>query len=311
MKNLIIRVLKKFFLIYVVVTITFFIMHSLPNVLVDENEVDDVVRTQIIKSYNLDKSIGERYLIYLKDLSKGNLGKSMRYENRYVKDIIKSNFIVSLELGIRVVIFSFFIGIPLGLLNALNNKISIYLKIITGILISIPSFVIVGFMQFLAIKFFKQILGIKIAISGFNNEAQKIMPVIALSIFMICVIIRILGKKINEELNKEYVEFAISKGFSMKYILRKHIFKNILPTILSSFTPYIVSLITGSFVIESLFGIPGLGRYFSTSIINRDYTMIMGLTIFYTIILIVFLSIMDILILLLDKRILIQEKEEK
>lgn len=309
MKKIIFKIIKKIFVIFFVITLTFIIIHILPNTLVDDNEVDDVVREEIIKSYNLDKSVSEQYKIYFYNLMKFNLGKSIKYDNREVKDIIKDNFPISLELGLRVIVLSTIIGFPLGVKAAINKNYSKISKIITTILIAIPSFVIVGLLQYISIRLFKDYFGIRIPIVGFDREIQKILPVISLSIFMICMIIRIVSKKIKEEINKEYVEFALVKGFSLNYVIKNHILKNILPSLISSFIPYMISLITGSFIIENLFGIPGLGKYYISSIIDRDYTVIMGLTIFYTTIVILFLTIMDILIFILDKRIYLKEGE--
>lgn len=124
-------------------------------------------------------------------------------------------------------------------------------------------------------------------------------------------IIRIVSRKIREELNKEYVEFALNKGLDIKYVVKKHILKNILPSVISILTPYTISIITGSFIIETLYGVPGLGRYYTSSIIERDYTMLMGLTLFYTLIVMIMLSFMEILIFCLDKRIKGDDEDEK
>ena len=142
-----------------------------------------------------------------------------------------------------------------------------------------------------------------ISIIGFDNELQKLFPTITLSVFLTCIIIRILSRKIENELDKEYVEFALSKGLDIKYVVLNHIFKNIFPSLLSMLTPYFVSIVTGSFVVENLFGIPGLGRYYTSSIIDRDYSMVVGLTLFYTIILTTLFTLMDICISFLDRRV--------
>ena len=142
-----------------------------------------------------------------------------------------------------------------------------------------------------------------ISIIGFDSELQKLFPTITLSLFLTCMIIRILSRKIENELNKGYVEFALSKGLDIKYVVLNHILKNIFPSLLSMLIPYFVSIVTGSFVVENLFGIPGLGRYYTSSIIDRDYSMVLGLTLFYTFILTFLFTLMDICISFLDKRI--------
>ena len=296
--------------IFTVVSITFYIIHSLPNSYIyNDSEVDEVLKEEFIKKYSLDLSLKDQYIEYLSNISKGNLGYSMKYEGRKVSDVIIKNFPISLELSIRVLILSFLIGLPLGVKLAINKKYR-YIYYIVSILISIPSFVIAGLIQTFLVFFYKGILIDKlnlpfynISIIGFDNELQKLFPTITLSVFLTCIIIRILSRKIENELDKEYVEFALSKGLDIKYVVLNHIFKNIFPSLLSMLTPYFVSIVTGSFVVENLFGIPGLGRYYTSSIIDRDYSMVVGLTLFYTVILTTLFTLMDICISFLDRRV--------
>ena len=296
--------------IFTVVSITFYIIHSLPNSYIyNDSEVDEVLKEEFIKKYSLDLSLKDQYIEYISNISKGNLGYSMKYEGRKVSDVIIKNFPISLELSIRVLILSFLIGLPLGVKLAINKKYR-YIYYIVSILISIPSFVIAGLIQTFLVFFYKGILIDKlnlpfynISIIGFDGELQKLFPTITLSVFLTCIIIRILSRKIENELDKEYVEFALSKGLDIKYVVLNHIFKNIFPSLLSMLTPYFVSIVTGSFVVENLFGIPGLGRYYTSSIIDRDYSMVVGLTLFYTIILTTLFTLMDICISFLDRRV--------
>lgn len=296
--------------IFTVVSITFYIIHSLPNSYIyNDSEVDEVLKEEFIKKYSLDLSLKDQYIEYISNISKGNLGYSMKYEGRKVSDVIIKNFPISLELSIRVLLLSFLIGLPLGVKLAINKKYR-YIYYIVSILISIPSFVIAGLIQTFLVFFYKGILIDKlnlpfynISIIGFDNELQKLFPTITLSVFLTCIIIRILSRKIENELDKEYVEFALSKGLDIKYVVLNHIFKNIFPSLLSMLTPYFVSIVTGSFVVENLFGIPGLGRYYTSSIIDRDYSMVVGLTLFYTVILTTLFTLMDICISFLDRRV--------
>ena len=310
MKYILKRIIKSIMVIFTVVSITFYIIHSLPNSYIyNDSEVDEVLKEEFIKKYSLDLSLKDQYIEYLSDISKGNLGYSMKYEGRKVSDVIIKNFPISLELSIRVLILSFLIGLPLGVKLAINKKYR-YIYYIVSILISIPSFVIAGLIQTFLVFFYKGILIDKlnlpfynISIIGFDSELQKLFPTITLSVFLTCIIIRILSRKIENELDKEYVEFALSKGLDIKYVVLNHIFKNIFPSLLSMLTPYFVSIVTGSFVVENLFGIPGLGRYYTSSIIDRDYSMVVGLTLFYTVILTTLFTLMDICISFLDRRV--------
>ena len=310
MKYILKRIIKSIMVIFTVVSITFYIIHSLPNSYIyNDSEVDEVLKEEFIKKYSLDLSLKDQYIEYISNISKGNLGYSMKYEGRKVSDVIIKNFPISLELSIRVLLLSFLIGLPLGVKLAINKKYR-YIYYIVSILISIPSFVIAGLIQTFLVFFYKGILIDKlnlpfynISIIGFDNELQKLFPTITLSVFLTCIIIRILSRKIENELDKEYVEFALSKGLDIKYVVLNHIFKNIFPSLLSMLTPYFVSIVTGSFVVENLFGIPGLGRYYTSYIIDRDYSMVVGLTLFYTVILTTLFTLMDICISFLDRRV--------
>ena len=310
MKYILKRIIKSIMVIFTVVSITFYIIHSLPNSYIyNDSEVDEVLKEEFIKKYSLDLSLKDQYIEYISNISKGNLGYSMKYEGRKDTDVILKNFPISLELSIRVLLLSFLIGLPLGVKLAINKKYR-YIYYIVSILISIPSFVIAGLIQTFLVFFYKGILIDKlnlpfynISIIGFDSELQKLFPTITLSVFLTCIIIRILSRKIENELDKEYVEFALSKGLDIKYVVLNHIFKNIFPSLLSMLTPYFVSIVTGSFVVENLFGIPGLGRYYTSSIIDRDYSMVVGLTLFYTIILTTLFTLMDICISFLDRRV--------
>lgn len=303
------KIIRSIAIIFTVLTLTFFLINILPNNLADDNDLDELVKVELIKQYHLDKPIHERYRIYLSNLVKGDFGTSMRYSSRKVSDVIKSNFPTSLELGIRTIIFSILVGFPLGIYCSINEKKSKIIFFLISILIAIPSFVLIGILQSYVVYVHNAFLSkvglssLRLSIIGFDNEVKKILPVISLSIFNICIIIKIVSRKIKEELKKEYVQFALNKGLDINYVITKHILKNILPSVIAVLTPYAISIITGSFIIESLYGIPGLGRYYTSSIIERDYTMLMGLTFFYTLVVIILISLMDILISLLDKKI--------
>ncbi|WP_073508108.1 ABC transporter permease [Streptobacillus notomytis] len=308
-KKIFSKILRGLIVIFSVMTLTFFMIHSLPNNLIDE-ELDESVKNQIIKIYDLDKPISEQYIKYMKKVTTGDFGKSIKYPNLKVLDIIKKNFPTSLDLGLRVLFFSSFFALMFSIISVNFDFIDKLFVRISSILIAIPGFVIVGLLQYYAVYIHKGLLGLlKLSIMGYYGRGEKIFPVLTLVLFYLPIIFKLLRKKIKEELNKNYVEFAISKGLSINYIVIKHILKNIAPSLLSSLIPYVISLITGSFIVETLFGVPGLGRYFTTSIIDRDYPMIMGLTIFYTIILVSLFNIMDILILIFDKRLKVKDDE--
>ncbi|WP_314010765.1 ABC transporter permease [Pseudostreptobacillus hongkongensis] len=303
MKQIFKKLIKSVLTIFCIITLTFYLIHMLPsNLIYNDSDIDGTMKEAIIQKYNLDKSINEQYILYLKDIFKGDLGKSIKYEDKNVSDVILSNFPVSLSLGIRTLILSIIIGVPLGIYSSINKKMSKYGYIISYIVISIPSFVIIGFLQLLVV-YVNNKFNIRFPITGFDTELQKMLPVLSLSFFTTCMVFRVINIKIREEMDKEYVQFYLSLGYDKKYVIKKHILKNILPTIITTLTPQVISLITGSFIVETLFGIPGLGKYYTSSIIDRDYTMVIGLTLFYSIVLILCITLMDIITLFLDKRI--------
>lgn len=297
------RILKSIFIIYITISMTFFLIHLLPKNFIDnDDEISETLRITIMKQYNLDKSLKEQYVLYLKNVLKGDLGKSMKYVDKSVNTVIKDNFPVSFELGLYVILFSSTIGLFLATRFTFSKYKNI-ISVLTSFFVSIPSFVIIGLLQYY-IVFIHNNLGIgRISLIGFDKPHQKILPVLSVSLFYIGIIFKIISSKIKEESKKEYVKFLLLKGFNIRYIIKNHILKNILTPLISTLTPLFVSLISGSFVVENLFGINGLGRYFTYSILERDYFMVLGLTIFYTILIIIFFTMMDILIYLLDKRV--------
>lgn len=308
-KKILLRMVKMLFTTYLVITITFFMIYSLPNNIAIE-ELDDSLKEQIIKTYKLDEPIKNQYVNYLKNIYNLDLGSSIKYHDRKVSSIIKESFPVSFDLGVKVLIISIFISFPLSIYSIINRKLNKIIDNMILISVSFPVFVIIGFIQlyvvnihnFIVIKYLKMDF-LKLYLSGYNGFSRQILPILSLLVFQVSITTKIIRRKIKDEMKKPYVRFAISKGFDIKYVINKHIIKNIYITILSVITPYIISLITGSFIVESLFGLPGLGKYFTSSIIERDYTMILGLTIFYTVILNIVYFIIDILIILLDKNI--------
>ena len=320
LKFLIKRILMGFVTLWLVITITFFLLHLLPgDPFQSEKAIPPKIKENLMAKYHLDKPLGVQYVEYLKSISKGDLGMSMKVRGRTVNDVIVDSFPVSADLGARAIIFALVVGIPLGIIAALKrgkyqDKISMVIAIIG---ISVPSFVLAGLMQKYAVDFHSGILIDKlnlplfrILLSGWDDPSKKILPVIALGLYTVALIARLLRDKMIEVMGQDYIRLAIAKGVKPKDIVLKHALRNAILPIITIMGPTIAALLTGSFVIEQIFTIPGLGKYFVQSINDRDYTMVLGVTVFYAIFLIIMMIIMDIVYALVDPKIKLGKGDE-
>ncbi len=309
-----------FVTLWLVITITFFLLHLLPgDPFQSEKAIPPKIKENLMAKYHLDKPLGVQYVEYLKSISKGDLGMSMKVRGRTVNDVIVDSFPVSADLGARAIIFALVVGIPLGIIAALKrgkyqDKISMVIAIIG---ISVPSFVLAGLMQKYAVDFHNGILIDKlnlplfrILLSGWDDPSKKILPVIALGLYTVALIARLLRDKMIEVMGQDYIRLAIAKGVKPKDIVLKHALRNAILPIITIMGPTIAALLTGSFVIEQIFTIPGLGKYFVQSINDRDYTMVLGVTVFYAIFLIIMMIIMDIVYALVDPKIKLGKGDE-
>ena len=312
--------LMGFVTLWLVITITFFLLHLLPgDPFQSEKAIPPKIKENLMAKYHLDKPLGVQYVEYLKSISKGDLGMSMKVRGRTVNDVIVDSFPVSADLGARAIIFALVVGIPLGIIAALKrgkyqDKISMVIAIIG---ISVPSFVLAGLMQKYAVDFHNGILIDKlnlplfrILLSGWDDPSKKILPVIALGLYTVALIARLLRDKMIEVMGQDYIRLAIAKGVKPKDIVLKHALRNAILPIITIMGPTIAALLTGSFVIEQIFTIPGLGKYFVQSINDRDYTMVLGVTVFYAIFLIIMMIIMDIVYALVDPKIKLGKGDE-
>ena len=317
MKNMLKFIFKRVFTglitLFLVITITFFLLHRLPgDPFESEKAIPPQVKANLMVKYGIDKPLGVQYVNYLKNVAKGDLGISMKEKGRTVNSVIKNSFPISADLGIRAVIFGLVFGIPLGIIAALNRgkKLDYTSMIIAVIGISVPSFVIAGVLQLYAVDIHKAILidrlhlplG-KILLTGWDSPAKKILPVIALGFFSVAEVARLMRSKMIEIMDQDYIKLAIAKGVKPINIILKHALRNAMLPIITVISPSIAAILTGSFVIETMFSIGGLGKYYIGSIIDRDYTMVLGVTVFYSAFLILMMIVMDVLYALVDPKI--------
>lgn len=294
--------------IWVVITLTFFLLRLLPGgPFLGERSIPAAIMKNLEGKYGLDKPLFEQYVIYLKDLVQGDMGPSMKYTGRDVAEIINYSFPSSAKLGAVTITLSLVLGVFLGIIAALNhNKWPDSVCMVLATLgVTIPNFVLASVLMY--------IFGIKyqiLPITGLNNWKNYILPVLALSGYSIAFISRLARSKLLEVMKSDYIRTARAKGVNEKSIIIKHALRNTLIPIVTYLGPLIASILTGSFVVEKIFAIPGLGREFVTTITNRDYTVIMGVTVFYSVLLITCNLIVDILYVVIDPRIKLENIEQ-
>ncbi|AGT44565.1 ABC transporter permease [Treponema pedis] len=303
------RIIYMFITLFIIATATFYLMHSVPGDPLTariQKALPPQVRANFEKKYGLDKSVMEQYFIFLKNVfTKGDLGESITYPGLKVSDTILKNAPVSGSIGSRALIIGIVLGVIAGMIAALKRgKWPDYLVIFIAILgVTMPSFVLASLLQY----FFAVILGILPAIGWGSAEKYKIIPVLALSFGTIATYARYVRSSVLEVLSADYILTAEAKGVSHFNILRKHVFRNAMTPSLTLLAGRIAGIFTGSFVIEKVFSIPGLGFFFVKSISDRDYPMIVGTTLFFAVLFILSQLIVDILYVLVDPRIKLAE----
>ena len=295
------RVFMALLTIWAIVTITFFMMHAIPgDPFTKEGKMPKVVHDNMIKQYGLDKPLSEQYFIYLKNVARLDFGVSMKSDVETVNQMIGRGFPVSARLGLQALAIALIVGPILGSFAALNqNKAVDYIATIVAIIgVSVPSFILGAFFIQLTATYFKGF-----PIGGWGTFKHTILPSLALSFLTMAYMARLMRSTMLEVLNQDYIKTARSKGISRNVIIFKHAVRNAILPLISSIGTSSANLLVGSFVIEKIFGIPGLGTFFVTSISNRDYPLIMGTTIFYSIVLVTMILIVDILYTVVDPRI--------
>lgn len=297
--------LKKFLLLlltlFFVVSLTFVLMKSIPgDPFMQEQAIPDEIKKSLYVYYGLDEPLYIQYFKYLKGIACFDLGPSFKYEGRTVNDVILDSFPVSASLGLLALIIALVWGIFWGSIAALyRGKWQDHISMTIAVLgMSLPSFLMATLLQYgLAIK-----LGL-FPIARWGTVSHMVLPAIALSSFPSAFIARLTRASMVEVLEKDYIITARSKGLSYFSIWKNHVLKNSLLPIVSYLGALAANVFTGSFVVEKIFGIPGLGSWFVNSITNRDYTIILGLTIFYSFILMTIIFMVDVIYFYIDPRI--------
>ncbi len=292
--------------LFVLITLTFFMMRMLPgDPFLGDKTVTGAALENMKAKYGLDKPVIVQYFIYLGNCVRGDLGTSITY-NKPVRDIISEAFLVSADLGIRALIFAVIAGVLLGMVAAVKrgsawDSVSMFIAMIG---VSVPSFIMGALFQYFLALQLRKVLGFALVpVQGWGDFSKTILPSFALGLGSLATVSRLMRTSMLDVLNQDYIKTAKAKGLSQNMIIIRHTVRNAIMPVITILGPTVASVLTGTFVIESIFNIPGLGKYFVMSIKDLDYTMISGTTVFYGALLILCTLVVDLLYGLIDPRV--------
>ncbi|MBA4494612.1 ABC transporter permease [Paenactinomyces guangxiensis] len=303
------RLLQMLVTLWVIATLTFIMMHAIPgDPFSSEKKLPEQVLKNMMAHYHLDKPIPVQYVIYMKSLLQLDLGPSIKYDTRTINEILAEGFPVSAQLGAQALIFAIIIGLTLGTIAALyqNRPVDYGAMVLAVLLISIPSFVLAPILQ----KYF----GVEwelLPVATWGDFNSTVLPTVALSAYALATVTRLMRSSMVEVLTNDFIRTARSKGLPPYLVVLRHTVRNAILPVVTILGPLAVNVLTGSFVIEHIFSIPGIGKYFVESISNRDYPLIMGVTLFYSALLISVNFIVDLAYGMIDPRIQLFKKGGK
>jgi oligopeptide transport system permease protein len=287
--------------LWAIITLTFFLMHAVPGgPFVSERMLAPEIAAALNAKYGLDQPVWQQYFNYLSGIASFDLGPSFKYPGVSINSMIAAGLPVTLQTGLLAVICVVALGVPFGIIAALNRNRwpDTAVMLFATIGVAIPSYVIAT----VSLYVFALRLG-WVPTFGLDDWRGYFLPVFALSGFWISFVARLTRSSLLETFEQDYMTTARAKGLRPAQVLFKHGLRNSLVPVVTVLGPVVANLITGSFVIEQIFALPGIGRQFVLSITNRDYTAIMGITIFYAAALMVMILVVDLLYAVLDPRI--------
>ncbi|MCZ6642518.1 MAG: ABC transporter permease [Gammaproteobacteria bacterium] len=300
------RLVQGVITVWFIATATFIAMHSVPgDPLANEKAVTAEIRANLEAKYGLDKPQFEQYLIYMKNLAQGDFGISFTQQNREVNDIIREHFPVSATLGILAIVFAGLGGVLWGALTALyRNRLPDFVIMFLVILgISVPSFVVAAISQ-LGIVNLNALFDMSLLpVAGWGTIWHMLVPSLVLGLGTMAYLTRLMRSSMLEIVNADFVRTAKSKGLPATRIFTNHQLRNAILPVITVLGPSIAAITTGGFVVEFVFAIPGLGRYFVQAVQQLDYTVIMGTTVFYGAFLVFMVIVVDLLYGLVDPRV--------
>ena len=300
------RIVQGIFTVWFIATATFFAMHNVPgDPLLNDRATTDAIRANLEAKYGLDKPVMTQYGIYLGNLLQGDLGISFTQENREVNDIIRDHFPVSAILGILAVLFAAAGGVLWGALTAIyRNRWPDYVIMFLVILgISVPSFVVAAISQLFLVNV-NELFGVTVLpVAGWGTVLHMLVPAMVLGLGTMAYLTRLMRSSMLEIISSDFVRTAKAKGVPPARIFAKHQLRNAILPVITVLGPSIAAITTGGFVVELVFAIPGLGRYFVQAVQQLDYTVIMGTTVFYGAFLVFMVIVVDVLYGFIDPRV--------
>ncbi len=307
------RVFYAFLTVILLLVFTYVMMQLLPgDPFIGEKAIPEEVKAALMAKYGLDKPLWQQIGLYILNAFRGDLGLDLN-SNRPVTTIIAETFPVSADLGIRAIIFAVTIGISLGTLAAIkrNTGWDSLVMVIATVGVSIPSFVFASLLQYYAGLKLTQLLGFQIFPTiGWNTQMGRILPAFALGLSSLASITRLTKSSMIDVLGSDYIKTAKAKGLSGAQITFKHALRNALLPVVTVLGPMTAGLLTGAFVIEKVFAIPGMGKHFVTSVTDQNYTVIAGTTVFYGAFLVLANLAVDIAYGFIDPRIRLAGRKE-
>ncbi|MFI8713553.1 ABC transporter permease [Brevibacillus brevis] len=296
------RILMMVLTLWIIVTLTFSLMHMIPGdpFASESDQLPEQILLNLRAKYNLDEPLPMQYLLYLKSLVMLDLGPSIKSETRGVNDMIKDGFGASAMIGLQAIAFALFFGLLFGTIAALNRNTWIdYAAMVMAVLgIAVPSFIMAPLLiNYLAIKW------PLFPVATLASWKHSVLPSLALAFGPLAIITRYMRTSMIDVMNQNYIRTAEAKGIPTFLIVIKHGIRNAILPIVTFMGPLIAGLLTGTFVVEKIFAVPGIGKYFVDGIFNRDYPVILGTTVFYSAILVLIIFLIDLAYIFIDPRI--------
>jgi oligopeptide transport system permease protein len=293
--------------LFIIITITFFLMRAAPGGPFDQEQaLAPEIKANLQRAYGLDQPVWTQYGRYLKSLLHGDFGPSFKYKDFTVTELIGQGFPITLQLGAMAIVLALLLGIPLGTFAALRHNsvadTATMSLVVTGI--AIPSFVVLPFLGLLFGVYLHWL-----PVSGWESGSLRhaALPVIALALPPLAYVARLTRGSMLEVLQSHYIRTAFAKGLPLHSVILRHALRPALAPVASYLVPAVASILTGSLVVESIAGLPGIGRYLVQGAINRDYTLVLGMVIIYSTLLIVMGLLVDLLYAWLDPRVRLGE----
>lgn len=301
------RVVYMFVALFIIISVTWFISKLLPGTPFADQKLTPESRAQLFDKYGLDEPWPVQYGKYMLNVAQGDLGNSYYFQSKPVTEIILARLPISAFVGIQAIVIGLIIGLVLGIIAALrHNSFWDSAATVLAILgVSVPSFVLGPILQYW--------LGVKLGwfpIAFFESWWHSVLPSLALSVFVIATVARFIRAEMLEVMGQDYTTLAKAKGLSGLAVVMKHVLRNALIPLVTVLAPLTIYIVTGSLVVEQIFAVPGIGEEFVRSVVVSDYAMILGTTIFFSVLFILALLIQDILYGIIDPRIRVSGAKE-